>query len=73
MGVMANMTVTSKDSHHLVTFHHGVYLNLAELTNIWKLGNKEGERTMVIDGGNVELRYLFDTKSFNWAEQKVIM
>lgn len=73
MGVMANMTVTSKDGHHLVTFHPGVYLNLAELTNIWKLGNKEGERTMVIDGGNVELRYLFDTKSFNWAEQKVIV
>lgn len=45
MGVMANMTVTSK----------------------------EGERTMVIDGGNVEVRYLFDTKSFNWAEQRVIM
>lgn len=73
MGVMANMTVTSKDGHHLVTFHPGVYLNLAELTNIWRLGNKEGERTMVIDGGNVELHYMFDTKSFNWAEQKVIV
>lgn len=73
MGVMANMTVTSKDGHNLVTFHPGVYLNLAELTNIWRLGNKEGERTMVIDGGNVELRYLFDTKSFNWAEQRVIV
>lgn len=73
MGAMANMTVTSKDGHHLVTFHPGVYLNLAELTNIWRLGTKEGERTMVIDGGNVELRYLFDTKSFNWAEQRVIV
>lgn len=73
MGVMANMTITSKDGHNLVTSHPGVYLNLAELTNIWRLGNKEGERTMVIEGGNVELRYLFDTKSFNWAEQRVIV
>lgn len=73
MGVMANMTITSKEGHHLVTFHPGVHLNLAELTNIWRLGNKEGERTMVIDGGSVELRYLFDTKSFNWAEQRVIV
>ena len=73
MGVMANMTVTSKEGDHLVAFHPGVYLNLAELTNIWRLGNKEGERTMVIAGGNVELRYLFDTKSFNWAEQRVIV
>lgn len=73
MGVMANMTITSKEGHHLVTFQPGIYLNLAELTNIWRLGNKEGERTMVIDGGNVELRYLFDTKSFNWAEQRVIV
>lgn len=73
MGVMVNMTVTSKEGHHLVTFQPGVHLNLAELTSIWRLGTKEGERTMVIDGGNVELRYLFDTKSFNWAEQKVIV
>lgn len=73
MGVMANMTITSKEGHHLVTFQPGIQLNLAELTNIWRLGNKEGERTMVIDGGNVELRYLFDTKSFNWAEQRVIV
>lgn len=73
MGVMANMTVASKDGHHLITFHSGVYLNLAELTNIWRLGNKEGERTMVINGGNVELRYMFDTKSFNWAEQRMIV
>ena len=73
MGVMANMTVTSKEGHHLVTFPPGVYLNLAERTNIWRLGNKEAERTMVIAGGNFELRYLFDTKSFNWAEQRVIV
>lgn len=73
MGVMANMTVTSKKGHHLVTFQPGVHLNLAELTSIWRLGTKEGQRTMVIDGGNVELRYLFDTKSFNWAEQRVIV
>lgn len=72
MGVMANLKVTDKDGS-LITYQPRIYLNLAELNGIWKIARKEGQRTMAIDGGNIELRYVFDDESLHWAEQRVIV